>query len=765
MANKPRNNADFINFRQIFSSYIKHWYLFAASIILFGTLGYLYSRTKNTVYCVKANVLIEEENNNLMSNFGSLGELFGSNAKVDDEVFRLTSHSVYRDVARNLGINKIHIVRTGFLRHELAYPNYPVDVTCNPSIPDTLSTPLAFKIKVNSKGVADITVKALKETVAELDDAALPATVDTPYGSFVVNKTKYYPEGESVKTVITYMGYNMTAEKIADNIDSDIPSRKGNVITLWIETDNTDYGCALLNDIIATYNAQGLADNNLQTSKTLSFIEERLGDIAADLNEAEINIKKFKEASGVMTMEFEAKYQAEKRGKIEESLIQAQTKADILKMTLDFFKNPDNKYSLVPVAIPEEAVSNAIGEYNAVILKRLDLIDNVSESNTAVRSLEKQIDAMRENLNSSLHRIYANAELTLNEIKKEHDAVISRMGEAPEQEYHYIDLMRQRGVKQQLYLFLLQRKEETSILLSNARPKGTVVDQAYVLTDPVGMSSKVYILLFLILGLIVPPVYLFLRKVIRNRFDTREEVESEVSVPILGEMCEDRSGNKLVVTANNHSSAAELFRLIRSNLLFMLNNTNDKVVLMTSSTSGEGKSFMTINIAASLAMLGKKVLIVGMDIRKPRLSEYLDINPRFGLTQYLSSDNVTLDQIINPVADTKGLDIITSGPIPPNPAELLASEKVDKLFAELRKMYDFIVVDTAPVGMVSDTFTLSRISDATIYVCRINYTPLSDLKMVQNIYSDNRLKKLSMIVNGTTSKKAYGYGYGESHNK
>ncbi|MDE6581835.1 MAG: polysaccharide biosynthesis tyrosine autokinase [Duncaniella sp.] len=762
MSTNKKNRADFINFRHLFSTYLSHWYLFAISIVVFGVLGYLYSRTKNPVYDVRANVLIQEEGNNLLSNFGSLGELFGSGAKVDDEIFRLTSHSIYRDVAKELGLNKTHIVRSGFLKHELAYPDFPVDVTCAPSLPDTLSTNLAFKIKVNKKGLADIEVLAKKKTVTEVKKAQLPATVETPYGDFTVTKTKYYPEGESVKTTIAFRGYGATAEILADLIDSDIPSRKGNVITLWVNTENPAYGCTLLNSVIATYNAHGITDNNMQTTNTLEFIEDRLASIGKDLNDAEINIRKFKENNNLVEFEAEAKYQAEKRGKIEENLLTAQTKADILQMTLDFFKNPANNYSLVPVSVDEKALTEAITAYNTIVLKRIELLDNVSPENLAVKSLETQLDAMRENLRLSLQRAYDNSLVALNEIKKEHESVKGRLGQAPNQEYEYVDLRRQQEIKQQLYLFLLQRKEETSIMLANALPKGVVVDEAYVLSEPISMNNKIYILLFLIIGLLVPPVGLYLRKIIRNRFDSRTEVEDALTTPILGEMCADRSGKTLIATADNHSSAAELFRLIRSNLLFMLNNADDKVVLLTSTTSGEGKSFISINLAASLALLGKKVLLVGMDIRKPRLTEYMNIHPRYGLTQYLSTDSVQIDQLITPVPAVKGLDVITSGPIPPNPAELLASEKVDAMFAQLRTMYDFIIVDTAPVGMVSDTFTLSRISDATIYVCRINYTPLSDLKFIQDIYDENRLKKLSVVINGTTTKKSYGYGYGEN---
>lgn len=757
-----KQKSDYINFREIFSQYLSKWYLFAISIAVFGVVGYLYTRTKNPIYGVRANVLIQQENNSLISNYGSLGDMFGSGVKVDDQIFIITSHTVYRDVARNLQINKIHYVKTGFLKHKLAYPDFPVDVTAPESITDTLSATLGFKVKVNEKGIADIQVKYRRHTIAELNDVALPTNIETPFGEFLVKKTDFYPEGKDVSTTIAYSGYNATAEQLSEDIISDIPSRKGNVIALGIDTQNPQLGSAIINDIIDIYNQNSVKESNNHSARTLEFINERLGLISQDLNSIEDNIRKYKDDNNVFALEVELKYQNEKRGKIEEKLLEAQTKAAEIKFALDFIRQPGNEYSPISIGTDNDGVGKAIEAYNELIYKHIELADATNGSSIPLRQLEKQIDAMRSNLESTIANSYKNAEVAVSKIKAEQGNTSDKLGSLPTQELELRDLYRQREIKQQLYLYLLRRQEETSIMLVNALPKGIVVDEAYTLSQPLSVSKSVILLLFLIIGVLVPPIFLYLRKLIRNRFDSRFEVERNLSVPILGEMCADRSGNSLVVTAKEHTSSSELFRLIRSNLLFMLNNASDKVVLMTSSTSGEGKSFISVNLAASLAILGKKVLLVGMDIRKPKLAEYLDLHPQFGLTQYLSSDSIALDSIISPVESVAGLDVITAGPVPPNPAELLESDKIDRLFEQLRSMYDYIIVDTAPVGMVSDTFTLARISDATVYVCRVNHTPLTDLRFIEEIYEEKRLKKLSVVVNGTTSKKAYGYGYGNN---
>lgn len=287
-----------------------------------------------------------------------------------------------------------------------------------------------------------------------------------------------------------------------------------------------------------------------------------------------------------------------------------------------------------------------------------------------------------------------------------------------------------------------------------------MVDEAYTLNKPLGVGNMIILFMAMVIGLCIPPVWLFVKKLIRNKFETREEAERHIDSPVLGEMCQLKSDTKVVVGGGHFSAEAELFRLMRTNLLFMLNGATDKVVLMTSARSGEGKSFISINLAASLALLeGKRVLLIGMDIRKPQLANYLGISPTPGLTEYLAGSGVTFEKLLHHDIPVKNMDVIVAGPVPPNPSELLASEKVDQFFREVRTKYDYIIVDSAPIGMVSDTFSLNRISDATVFVTRVNHSQLSDLTFLNKIYNEKRLNKLSVVINGTHSKQGYGYGY------
>lgn len=766
-----KNAADYIDFNALLKSYLSKWYVFAISVILCLGLGYLYTRMNNRPMEVKANILISQEDD---GPFGvsssspaaaSMGSLFGSSAYVEDEIFVITSHSLYCNVAKSLGLDRMHYVSPAFLKSYLAYPDFPVDVVGPAGIADTLTRGLTFKVNVSKDGLADIRVKNHKnKTIVKANDVKLPYVVKTDIGDFTVKETPSFPKGEKVKTLITVGSYDSAAEQLTRDVVADLASKKSNVITLQLNTPNTDFGSDVLNKILEKYNERGIYEKNLQGKKTATFLEDRIDLMGKDLETAEIAIQNYKQSNGITDLEVEAEYRYKTSGSLESQLYNMETELELLRITREFFMDSIHSNELVPTTVSTASVQQGIETYNAMVLERLDLLNNAKGDNIALRRIDQRMAMTRRNMLATTDRAIEATALRIKELKAQQGDNRSMLSRIPVQEREYINMKRQQEMKQELYLFLLQRQEENTLMLSNAIPKGKIVDEAYVIGDPLGMSNKVIMLAALLVGLFLPFVGLYLYKIIRNKFEDRKEVERHVSAPILGEMCVDRSGRKMVVTADDTSSATELFRLMRSNLQFMLSGDSDKVVLVTSTVSGEGKSFISSNLAASLSLLeGKRVLLVGMDIRNPQLENYLDIHPRFGLTNYLSSSAVSLDEIIVPLAGYKSLDVIVAGPVPPNPSELLASRKVDELFATLRTRYDYIVVDSAPVGMVSDTFTLDRIADATVYVTRVNYSSLNDLRFIEEIYDDKRLKKLSVVVNGTASKKGYGYGYGRDH--
>lgn len=753
------NKNDYIDVRELLRKYCSKWHYFLASIVLCCLLGIIYCRLFPSDYAVRANVLIQQEEISPLGNMGGLGQLFGASAYVDDEIFVISSHSLYKEVAEKLQINKTHYVSDGFLSSHLAYPEFPIDVVA-PNIADTLRTVVAFKIKVDQNGLADIKAKAKHHTVAELEDVKLPAVVNTIYGDFTIVTTPNYIAGEELKSRVLFTGYDKAAERLDEEISVDLPSRKSNVISLAYDVQNPDLGKAVLDEVILLYNQRGINEKNQQAQKTAQFLEDRIALLAQDLNIAESNIQKYKENNKIIDVAAEAAFQTEKKESLEAELLTAEIELEIINMTHKFLTDSVTSYSMVPLTSSNSEIAEEINAYNELVVRRENLLRSAKSGNYALHQLNKQIDLLRGNILSTLVRENERSKIHLSEMKKVLSGAESKLNKIPTQEREYINMKRQQEVKQQLYLFLLQRQEETSIILANSIPKGQVVDKAYTLSDPIGLSNKWILVICFFLGLCIPPICLYFYQLLRDKVESRSDVENNLSVPILGEMCVDKSGNKLFVTERDNSSSGELMRLLRTNLQFMLRHTDDKIVLVTSTQSGEGKSFIAINLAASLSLQhGSKVIVVGMDIRKPKLGNYIGVNESVGVTTFLASANCQIDSIIQHVDGFENLDAIAAGPIPPNPAELLLSNKIEVLFGTLRMKYDYIIIDSAPIGMVSDTFSLNRIADATVYVTRLNHTRLSDLKYIKKICEDKRLKNISIVINGTKSKRGYGYGY------
>lgn len=528
-------------------------------------------------------------------------------------------------------------------------------------------------------------------------------------------------------------------------------------------TPDIDYARDIINMLVERYNIRSINRRNEEGNRTIAFIDSRLELLSGDLAETEAEAEAFKKSRNIADIAGEAEYQTLKKGKTEQNLIEAETEAEILKMARDFLSSPANAYQLLPASIDNKPLQEAIDQYNKLILKRINLSKNALPGNRQLARLSEQIDAMRDNIISSVSRAYDSRMVAVNQLKAEYGSAQAKLGNIPSQERGFRDISRRQAVKEKLYLFLLQNREQTAMMLANAAPKGVVIDSAYALNEPLTMKKRYVYLIALIIGLMLPPVVIAVKNLLKNKFTTLDELRAVTSLPLLGEVSLSRSKSPIVVYKGADSTVAELFRLIRSHLEFILPSQKSNTLLVTSTSSGEGKSFVSINLAATLALTGKKVMVVGADIRKPRLAAYLSINGNYpGLTSYLSNHDIDVDSLIVKDESKLPFDVILSGPVPPNPAELLLSERLDTLFDELSARYDYIIIDSAPVGMVSDTFTLDRLVQATIFVCRADYTTFDDIRFVNQLVAENRLKNPAVILNGTKSKKGYGYGYSDN---
>lgn len=757
-----KDKSQFFDVKSLFNDYRRHWWWFVISLFLCGALAVVYVKTHNAQYAVCANVLVSDDNTGSFTAMSGMSDLFGSSANVEDEVYVISSHSVLRDVARNLGIYKTHYVKKGLLGGYLAYPDFPVDVTAESSLLDTLNTTMTFKVNVGKDGKADIKMYADGKKIGQEKNLRLPVSLNTKYGRYTVLPTPDYPKGEKVKTTISISGYDDAAEDLAHSISSDRASRKSNMINLYMRTENTDYGKDVLNEIVDNYNRRGISYKNRQGEKTLEFINDRLAIISGDLSTAEKDIQDYKKDHKITDVGVEASYNMGVRGTADHALVQAETESEIIKMTRDFLRQPGNEFQLVPITsnMPK-SLGDAINEYNNLVIKRMEVADNARGNNTALRRLDESIGSLRRNIDTSLTKALETSQVQVREARSRLNSSLSKLGNVPAQEREFLGLKRQQAVKQELYIFLLQRREETAMMIANAIPKGRIIDEAYSLSQPVSVKMKTVLAIALLIGLIVPCLLLYLRRLFRTKFDDMQELRALTDIPVVGEICKDKNAENLVVTPGSSTPTTELFRMVRSSLQFMTAGDGCHTILVTSTRPGEGKSFISVNLAASFAITGKRVVLLGMDIRNPQLGNYLGLKHNAGITNFLADPSLSIDSIIMSSPRVQGCDVILAGPVPPNPSELLSSAAVDKLFAELRERYDYIIIDSAPSGMVSDTLSLGHVADMTLYVTRADYTLRRDVTFVNNLSTDNRLPRIALVLNGVPMRaKAYGYGYG-----
>ena len=757
-----KDKSQFFDVKSLFNDYRRHWWWFVISLFLCGALAVVYVKTHNAQYAVCANVLVSDDNTGSFTAMSGMSDLFGSSANVEDEVYVISSHSVLRDVARNLGIYKTHYVKKGLLGGYLAYPDFPVDVTAESSLLDTLNTTMTFKVNVDKDGKADIKMYADGKKIGQEKNLRLPVSLNTKYGRYTVLPTPDYPKGEKVKTTISISGYDDAAEDLAHSISSDRASRKSNMINLYMRTENTAYGKDVLNEIVDNYNRRGISYKNRQGEKTLEFINDRLAIISGDLSTAEKDIQDYKKDHKITDVGVEASYNMGVRGTADHALVQAETESEIIKMTRDFLRQPGNEFQLVPITsnMPK-SLGDAINEYNNLVIKRMEVADNARGNNTALRRLDESIGSLRRNIDTSLTKALETSQVQVREARSRLNSSLSKLGNVPAQEREFLGLKRQQAVKQELYIFLLQRREETAMMIANAIPKGRIIDEAYSLSQPVSVKMKTVLAIALLIGLIVPCLLLYLRRLFRTKFDDMQELRALTDIPVVGEICKDKNAENLVVTPGSSTPTTELFRMVRSSLQFMTAGDGCHTILVTSTRPGEGKSFISVNLAASFAITGKRVVLLGMDIRNPQLGNYLGLKHNAGITNFLADPSLSIDSIIMSSPRVQGCDVILAGPVPPNPSELLSSAAVDKLFAELRERYDYIIIDSAPSGMVSDTLSLGHVADMTLYVTRADYTLRRDVTFVNNLSTDNRLPRIALVLNGVPMRaKAYGYGYG-----
>ena len=763
-------NASEIEIKEVLRPYFRRFYWFIISAAICLILSYLYLKTKTTVYEVSASVLIKDAKSNPGSqDFAALRDIsgfgkIGSNG-VENEMELLKSKKMMRKVVQNLHLESTVYQKGKFKNTELYGKTSPIMVQVINEKPDTkyYKEPIELKISGNNITLSNKELAPLKTTFDK--------TISLRFANIIITKNKDYvaPKEATNDFLLNIASETQVTDSFQSNLKAALMNKDVTVIKMTMNYPEVNKAKDILNTLIRVYNNDAIEDKNSESKKTAEFIEERIRIIGNELGEVESRKERFKESNRITDLETEAKLglqsSAEARGK----LLEIDSQLEITNALLGYV-NKQGTSAVLPgnVGLDNASATSNISAYNQLVLEKNRLLENATPQNPLVIDLTKQINSMRNSVVESLAKNRSALQVAKGNYETENKTIVGQISKIPSQEKTFREIERQQQIKENLYLLLLQKREETAVSLAVTAPKARVVDEAYVNPIPVAPKGSIVLLMGLMAGMLIPFIVIYLIRLFDDKVKDKKDLDKlSNGKTLLGEIPSlDRGQNELVM-ANDLTPMAEAFRIVITNMNFMLpKKEKGKVVYVTSTVKGEGKTFVSVNLALTLASPKHKVIIIGADIRNPQLQRY---NPSRkgldGLTEYLHNDDEKIEDIIHVSSFNKYCDVIYSGSIPPNPADLLSNGRFEILIDQLKLIYEYVIVDTAPLMLVTDTFLNADLADATLYVTRSGFTEKSLIDFANKQINSKRIRNAAFILNDVSKDNLgygnkYGYGYG-----
>lgn len=757
-----RRNDDEIDLRLLFYNIRRNWHFFLISILFFAIGALLYIRFTLPVYEATTSVLIKDSKNTSKDIEDILtGDLFGNTKNIATEIGILQSRSVLEET-----INELNLGIRFFSKNELL--NFPLYKT----------TPFVVKVLRITDGIYDEEFR-----LTRIDSSRFKLEIDadnhflynynysgihiygeeikTPYFTLMVTRNdlaftvsqdeKYFFTVNSMKKLLAYYNEIMKVEPL---------NKDATIVQITVLDKIPERATDFLNTLGKVYINRDVQDKSSVAALTLKFVDEQLEEISKTLNTTELELQKFKEQKGTVDLSEESKAYLEKVTSVDEDRVRAEIDLRSLDYLYDYVSGNKDVETLSPSSIgnPDPLLVELISRLKELQSKRKSLIYGSSTQSPAIKIIDEQIEQTKRDLVENINSIRNMIRSNLQGLIKQLTAYENSIRKIPNIERELLAIQRNFTVNENIYLYLLQKKAETGIAKATAVSDNKVLDDASINEIPVIPDKKAVIIIALILALILPLVIILLQGYIKNTISNREDIEKLTQIPIIGVVGHLSKGERLIVATKPKSSIAEAFRSIRANLMFFGLADQHKIVLITSSVGGEGKSFSTLNLATVLSLQHHRVIIVGMDLRKPQLIQDLGVENNDGVSTFLIG-KTTLEKVIQKT-NIEGLDIIPSGPIPPNPAELLSKKETLTLLDSLRSKYDYIIIDTPPVGIVSDAMMLMNYADINVFILRENYSKKDYIKTINNYYSQGKVKNLCILLNDAGNNQRYGYGYG-----
>lgn len=761
-----------INWRDVFDALLMHWKWFVFSVILAVIVGGVYLRMQKDVYELRSNLLIiDQARSGAMSEMSVLKQLdaagFGggraSTSFINNEEQVLKSTLIMRRVVEELELY-VNYSKKSFLKTYDLYTESPIYVSIDSLSLSKLSSTLSFTFAPNNGGYL-VEGSYLDESFTQ-KIKQLPSIVHTPAGVVYIKKRENSNPIDS-EIIVGINGPSVVARSLVKGALTTEVAKMLDVINLSIKTTNAQKGRDILNKLTDVYNQDATEQNNLSVINTAIFIDSRLSLLTGELSEVEREVETYKKINQLTDIEQDARNILSRNNIYDQQQVQVEIQQHLIKYIQDFLKDPSNKDAMIPnLGLVDVGLLSAINRYNELLLTRERIKDSSSDDNPALRTMNQQIASARTAIEASVRVSKDGVQISNRNLQAQNNELQSRLGQIPRQEREFVEIKRQQQVKESLFLFLLQKREEASLSMAVTVPKGRVLDMPEAAVK-IGPKSKLIILVFLFLGLVLPALIIYVLHLLNTTIRNAQDIEKISEIPVLTELGHEKSESVFINYQPNASPNSELFRLLRTKLQFALDYPKEKVILVTSTITGEGKTFVSTNLSVMLSLAEKKVLVMGLDLRKPQMAKNFNIENRVGLTSFLSGQIKNYNDIIYKSTDYPMLDILPAGIIPPNPTELIMKEKFDKLIDELKQHYDYIVIDTAPVGAVSDTLLVDRIADITLYITRAGYTDKQTIEFANRLNKDKSLKRMYFVLNDVelelskySYRRKYGYGYG-----